>query len=111
MGLWALLAGVGVALMLASAPFVERLPRWGLLVLLIVLALGMLAPMLWLRRRHEREADAFAVSQYGAEPLASALRKLAAIHPRETRRSGDALHPSLQERLQRLQRFQHGLQK
>ena len=110
-GLWALLTGAGVALTLASAPFVEWLPRWGLLVLLIVLALGMLAPMLWLRRRHEREADTFAVSQYGAEPLVSALRKLAAIHPRETRRSGDALHPSLQERLQRLQRFQHGLQK
>jgi Zn-dependent protease with chaperone function len=108
--LWALLTSVGIGLALVSAPFVERLPRWGLLVLLLALALGMLAPMLWLRQRHEREADAFAVSQYGAEPLASALRKLAAIHPRETRRSGDALHPSLQERLRHLQRFQRRLQ-
>ena len=107
--LWALLMGAGVALTLASAPLWERLPRWGLLALLIALALGMLAPMLWLRRRHELEADAFAVSQYGAEPLASALRKLAALHPRESRRSGDALHPSLQERLERLQRFQRRL--
>jgi Zn-dependent protease with chaperone function len=107
--LWALLTGAGVALTLVSAPLWERLPRWGLLVLLIALALGMLAPLLWLRRRHELEADAFAVSQYGAEPLASALRKLAALHPRETRRSGDALHPSLGERLERLQRFQRRL--
>ena len=108
--LWGMLTGAGVGMTLVSAPFVERLPRWGMLALLTALALGMLAPMLWLRRWHELEADAFAVSQYGAEPLASALRKLAVIHPRESRWSGDALHPSLQERLQRLQRFQRNLQ-
>jgi len=108
--LWVLLTGVGVGLTLAGAPFTERLPRWGIIALLTALALGMLAPMLWLRRRHELEADAFAVSQYGAEPLASALRRLAAIHPRDAHRASDALHLSLQERLQRLQRFRHGLQ-
>ena len=104
--LWATLTLAGVALTLAGAPLGERLPRWGLLALLIALSLGMLAPMLWLRRRHEREADAFAVSQYGAEPLINALHKLAALHPRDAQRASDALHPSLHERLQRLQRFQ-----
>ena len=108
--LWTLLTGVGVGLTLASAPLWERLPRWGLLMLLLALALGVLAPLIRLRRQHELEADAYAVSQYGAEPLASALRKLAAVHPRDTHRASDALHLSLQERLQRLQRFQRGLQ-
>jgi Zn-dependent protease with chaperone function len=79
-------------------------------MLLLALALGVLAPLIRLRRQHELEADAYAVSQYGAEPLASALRKLAAVHPRDTHRASDALHLSLQERLQRLQRFQRGLQ-
>jgi len=108
--LWALLTGAGVGLTLVSAPSIERLPRWGIVALLLALALGMLAPMLWLRRRHELEADAFTVSQYGAEPLASALRKLAALYPRDTYRASDALHRSLHERLQRLQRFQRDLQ-
>jgi len=106
---WVLLTGAGVAATLLGAPLWERLPRWGLLAMLVALAFGMLAPMLWLRRRHEREADAFAVSQYGAEPLISALRKLAALHPRDTRRAADALHPSLHERIQRLQRFHQNL--
>ena len=106
MRVWTLLTLLGVALTLAGAPLWERLPRWGLLAMLVALALGMLAPMLWLRRRHEQEADAFAVSQYGAEPLIRALRKLAALQPRDAQRASDALHPSLHERLQRLQRFQ-----
>lgn len=103
---WTLLTLLGVALTLAGAPLWERLPRWGLLAMLVALALGMLAPMLWLRRRHELEADIFAVSQYGAEPLIAALRKLAALQPRDPHRANDALHPSLHERLQRLQHFQ-----
>ena len=103
--LWVLLTGAGVATTLLGAPLWERLPRWGLLVMLVALAFGMLAPVLWLRRHHEREADAFAVSQYGTEPLISALRKLAALCPRDPRRAADALHPSLHERIQRLQRF------
>jgi len=104
--LWAALTLAGIALTLAGAPLWERLPRWGLPALLVALALGMLAPMLWLRRRHEQEADAFAVSQYGAEPLIRALHKLAALQPRDAQRASDALHPSLHERLRRLQRFQ-----
>jgi Zn-dependent protease with chaperone function len=104
--LWVTLTLAGVALTLAGAPLWERLPRWGLLGLLVALALGMLVPMLWLRRRHEQEADTFAVSQYGAEPLIHALHKLAALQPRDAQRASDALHPSLHERLQRLQRFQ-----
>ena len=104
--LWAALTLTGVAIALVSAPLWEQLPRWGLLALLSALALGMFAPLLWVRRRHELEADAFAVSQYGAEPLISALRKLAALHPRDAHRTGDTLHLSLHERLQRLQHFQ-----
>lgn len=106
---WGLLTGTGIAAMLVSAPFWERLPRWGILALLCALAVGMLAPILYLRRRHEREADAFAVSQYGVEPLESALHKLAQLNPRDTHRSGDALHPTLRERLQHIRRFQRHL--
>jgi len=107
--LWAALTLAGVALAVVSAPLWEYLPRWGLLTMLGALALGMLAPIVRLRRQHELEADAFAVSQYGAEPLISALRKLAALHPRDAHRPSDALHPSLHERLERLQRFQQRL--
>ncbi len=103
--LWGLLTLAGVALALASAPLWEHLPRGGLIAWMVALALGMFLPILRLRRLHEREADAFAVSQYGAEPLASALRTLAALHPRDAHKAGDALHPSLHERLERLRRF------
>ncbi|MCX7993676.1 MAG: M48 family metalloprotease [Fimbriimonadales bacterium] len=95
-------AGGGVALMLA--PLWERLPAWGLLVWLVLLAAGMALPLLHLRQRHEREADAFAVSQYGVEPLASALRKVATLHLREADRRGDAVHPALNARLEYLGR-------
>lgn len=106
---WMLLTSAGIATMLVSVPFWGRLPRWGLIALLCALAVGMFAPMLYLRRRHEQEADAFAVSQYGVEPLESALRKLAQLNPRDTHRTGDALHPSLRERLHHLRRFQRHL--
>jgi Zn-dependent protease with chaperone function len=92
---------------LQARPLWERLPRWGLLGLLVALALGMLVPMLWLRRRHEQEADTFAVSQYGAEPLISTRSTNSPrCSPATPQRVSDALHPSLHERLQRLQRFQ-----
>lgn len=107
--IWMLLTSAGIATMLVSVPFWGRLPRWGLLALLCALAGGMFAPMLYLRRRHEREADAFAVSQYGVEPLESALRKLAQLNLRDTHRTGDALHPSLRERLHHIRRFQRHL--
>lgn len=106
---WALLTGAGIATMLVSVPFWERLPRWGLLALLCALAGGMFAPMLYLRRRHEREADAFAVSQYGVEPLECALHKLAQLNPRDNHGAEDALHLSLHERLTHLRRFQRHL--
>lgn len=96
---WFLLLGAGVGSAILVAPLWERLPRWGLLVWLGLLTLGMTLPMLRLRQRHEREADAFAVSEYGKEPLASALRKIARLHQREATERGDSLHPSLQARL------------
>lgn len=106
--LWLLLMGVGAGVTVAVAPLWDRLPRGGLLVWLGLLTLGMTLPMLRLRQRHEREADAFAVSQYGKEPLARALCKIARLHQRESNEHSDALHPSLQTRLQVIERLYDG---
>lgn len=108
LGLWVKLLGAGIGVAIACAPLWERLPPWGLLLWLGVLGVGMTLPLLWLRQRHEREADAFAVSQYGVEPLESALRKIAAIHQRPTHSRGDAVHPALAMRLQTLRRHSRG---
>ncbi|GIV09311.1 MAG: hypothetical protein KatS3mg019_1402 [Fimbriimonadales bacterium] len=102
--LWLLTLGVGVAAALALAPLWERLPSWALLLWLGLLGLSATLPLTRLRQRHEHEADDFAVSQYGVAPLRSALRKIAAIHQRETDRRSDAVHPDLQARLRRLER-------
>ncbi|MCX7925643.1 MAG: M48 family metalloprotease [Fimbriimonadales bacterium] len=103
--LWLMQLGAGVGGAVALAPLWERLPRWGLLAWLGLLTLGMTLPLLRARQRHEREADAFAVSQYGKEPLASALRKIAALHQRGADEQGDAVHPSLQNRLRAIERL------
>lgn len=102
--LWLVTLGMGVGGTLALAPLWERLPNWGLLLWMGLLTLGTTLPILRLRQRHEREADAFAVSQYGAAPLKNALRKIATIHHRETDQQGDAVHPALQERLRYLEK-------
>ncbi|MFN4032373.1 MAG: M48 family metallopeptidase, partial [Fimbriimonadales bacterium] len=103
--LWLLTLGVSVGIAVVVAPFAERLPAWGLLAWLGLIAFGLTLPMQRLRRLHEREADAFAVSQYGGEALQSALRVIATLHRREPDHSGDAVHPSLAQRLQALQKF------
>ncbi|MCS7301165.1 MAG: M48 family metalloprotease [Fimbriimonadales bacterium] len=105
--LWLLQLVGGVALGLGLAPLWEQLPSWGLLLWLIALVVGMLLPATWMRQRHEREADDFAVSLYGATPLRSALLKIATLHQRETHAQGDAVHPSLQRRLAVLERHSH----
>ncbi|MCS7190338.1 MAG: M48 family metalloprotease [Fimbriimonadales bacterium] len=106
MRLWWAQLGVAVGVALLLAPLWERLPSWGLLAWLGLIALWMATPMLRLRQRHERAADAFAVSQYGVEPLASALQKIAHIHCRQAHERGDAVHPALNARLNALKRFQ-----
>lgn len=103
--LWALTLAGGVGVAVAVAPLAHQLPPWGLLVWLGLMAFGLTLPMQRLRRRHEREADAFAVSQYGVEALQSALRVIATLHRREPDHSSDAVHPSLAQRLQALQKF------
>ncbi len=103
--LWLLTGGAGVGLTGALAPLLAGLPTGWLLLWLGLLVGGMTAPMLRLRRLHEREADAFAVSQYGAAPLSSALRKIASIHQRAPDAHGDVIHPSLLERMAQLERY------
>lgn len=105
--LWGVQLGVAVGVALALATLRERLPSWGLLAWLGLLALWMTVTTLRLRQQHERAADAFAVSQYGVEPLASALQKIADIHRRQAHERGDIVHPTLNARLNALKRFQH----
>ncbi|MDM7460523.1 MAG: M48 family metalloprotease [bacterium] len=103
--LWLLTLAGGVGGAVVVAPFAHQLPPWGLLVWLGLIAFALMLPMQRLRRRHEREADAFAVSQYGVEALQGALRVIATLHQREPDHSSDAVHPSLTQRLQALQKF------
>ncbi|GBC93909.1 Protease HtpX [bacterium HR15] len=102
--LWLLKLGAASGLLLGLAPFWRRLPAWSHLLLMGTLVGCMAAPMRWLRRQHELEADAFAVSQYGADAMKSALQKVAALHgaPKESKKG---IHPSLQQRLARLEQF------
>jgi Zn-dependent protease with chaperone function len=108
LGLWVKLLSAWIGVAIAFAPWWERLPPWGSLFWVGVLGLGMTLSLVWLRQRHEREADAFAVSQYGVEPLESALRKIAAIHQRPAHTRSDAVHPALAMRLQTLRRHSRG---
>jgi len=102
--LWLLELGAAWGLMIGTAPLWQRMPAWSHLLLLTTLIAGMAAPMRWLRRRHELQADAFAVSQYGADAMQNALRKVAAL--RGLPRDGTAgIHPDLQQRLAHLERL------
>ncbi|GIV06331.1 MAG: hypothetical protein KatS3mg016_1906 [Fimbriimonadales bacterium] len=107
-GIWTRLLSVGLGTAIVYALLWERLPLWGVLVWVSALGVGMTLPILRLRQRHEHEADAFAVSQFGVEPLESALRKIAAIHQRPTHTQSDAVHPALATRLQRLRHHARG---
>lgn len=100
--LWLLQIGAASGLMLATAPLWHGYARWLNLTLLALLLVGMMAPMLWLRYRHELQADAFAVSQYGADAMQSALLKVALLRGKPPEKS---LHPGLQRRLRALNRF------
>ena len=104
--LWGYLLGIAVGLTVGLAPFWQRLPDWAGVVLMAVLGLGMSVPLVILRARHEREADTFAVSVCGVEALRTALLKSAQLNPRHAHERTDALHPSLQERLRYLRRFE-----
>jgi Zn-dependent protease with chaperone function len=101
-GVWARLLSVGLGTAIVYALLWERLPLWGVLVWVSALAAGMTQTILRHRQRHEHEADAFAVSQFGVEPLESALRKIATIHQRSPHTQSSAVHPALATRLQRL---------
>ncbi len=100
--LWLLQTGAAVGLMLGTAPLWQAYACWLNLTLLALLLVGMAAPMLWLRQRHELQADTFAVSQYGADAMQSALLKVAMLRGKPPEKS---LHPGLQRRLRALNRF------
>jgi Zn-dependent protease with chaperone function len=72
--------------------------EWQLLLLLPLVWLA-LYPMIRLRNRHERDADAFAASHYGPETLKSALLKIAELNPKRSKRAGNQVHPDLAERI------------
>jgi len=107
-GVWARLLSVALGTAIPCALLWEHLPPWGIWIWVWVLGLGMTLPILRLRQRHEHEADAFAVSQFGVEPLESALRKIATIHQRSSHTQSSAVHPALATRLQRLRRHARG---
>ncbi|MCS7064755.1 MAG: M48 family metalloprotease [Fimbriimonadales bacterium] len=102
--LWLLELGAAGGLIVGLAPIWQQLPAWSHLLLMAMLMVGMAAPMVWLRRRHELEADAFAASQYGADTMKSALLKVAALRTAPSR-GATGIHPSLQQRLAHLERL------
>ncbi len=97
--LWLYLFGTAIGLTVGLAPLADHLPKWVGFLLLGLLLLALNLPMVWLRRHHEREADAFAISEYGADTLRSALCKIYALNGRTPHESSDSVHPSLQQRL------------
>jgi len=102
--LWMLELGAASGLVLGTASLWVSLPAWLHLMLMAMLVLGMMAPMGWLRRQHELQADAFAASQYGADAIKSALQKVAALRGTAPARFA-CLHPCLQERLAHLEQL------
>ncbi len=102
---WLLVVGIGVLVSLSLAPISAQLPEWSLLGLMVGLAVLMGLPMLRLRQHHEREADAFAVSEYGAEALRFALIKCAQLNQTQTNRRTDSVHLALEQRLRWLSQF------
>ncbi len=97
--LWVYLLGTAVGLTVGLAPLAERLPNWIGVLLMGILFFALNLPMVWLRHRHEREADAFAISEYGADSLRSALCKIYALNRCDPLESSDSVHPSLRQRL------------
>jgi Zn-dependent protease with chaperone function len=77
--LWAYLLGAAVGLTIGLAPLWERLPNWVGILLMGLLGFGMSLPLVLMRARNEREADTYAVSEYGTEALRSALIKHGSI--------------------------------
>ncbi|MEJ5295568.1 MAG: M48 family metalloprotease [Fimbriimonadales bacterium] len=104
--LWAYLLGAAVGLTVGLAPLWERFPNWVGILLMGLLGFGMSLPLVLMRARNEREADTYAVSEYGTEALRSALIKMARLNHREAQEQTDRLHPSLQERLRLIERFE-----
>lgn len=104
--LWVYLLGAAVGLTVGLAPLWERFPNWVGILLMGLLGFAMSLPLVLLRARHEREADTYAVGEYGAEALRSALLKMAQLNRREAQEQSDRLHPSLQERLRLIERFE-----
>lgn len=99
---WMAEMAAAVILGIMFTPFLRTWnTEWQLLLLPPLLWLA-LYPMIRLRNRHERDADAFAASQYGPETLKSALLKVAELNPKRSKRPGPQVHPDLAERIARL---------
>lgn len=90
---------IAVLLGIALTPFLRSWStEWQLLLLPPLLWLA-LYPMIRLRNQHERDADAFAASQYGPETMKSALLKVAELNPKHPKHKGSRVHPDFAERI------------
>lgn len=105
--LWLYLLGMALGLTVGLAPMWQGLPSWVGVVLMGLLTGAMSFPMILLRARHEREADTYAISVCGADPLRSALIKTAQLNRRSAQERTDRLHPSLEARLRFIERFRN----
>lgn len=105
--LWFYLLGMALGLTVGLAPVWRGLPGWVGVMLMGLLAWAMSFPMILLRARHEREADTYALSEYGAESLRSALIKTAQLNRRSAQERTDRLHPPLEARLRFIERFRN----
>ncbi len=102
--------GLGILISPSSVPELIRFPL-KISLLLLATMIPQLIGMAWVSRRHEYEADAFAVEVLGASPeaLISALRKLAALNgldpfaPKGRLARWTASHPSFTQRSQALE--------
>lgn len=98
--LWLLELGAVIALAIAVAPWLKAWRLETQLLLLPPLLWLALYPLNRLRRQNEIDADRFAVSRYGAEPLQSALLKVAQLNQTWGRKRGKRkIHLDLEERL------------